>query len=376
MDGTVTASGAARRTFRTLDGLRGVAAIAVAFRHIPDNAVAALTPQSFLAVDLFFMLSGFVLAHAYAARLAAGMRFADFVAARLIRLYPLYLVASLITLALVLVPAQAGHYHPPVPSLRTVVFAMLFVPTIAPESRLGLFPLVGPAWSLFFELAVNVVFALLAPRLSGRRLAVAVAAGAVLLGATIAHFGTVDVGWSQTSLWGGFGRVGFGFFAGVAAYRLWQADTMPWLWLPPWGAVAIVAAIFAIDPGHHAAAWDAAVVVIVMPVLVLASARGEPGRWLARPFALLGAASYAIYVLTNPVDQWVETLLPWPQVDRYAGFGTTGAVVLVAAITGLALALDRWVDRPVRGGLGRAWSRRSGAHRQTMSPRPAPPPSA
>ena len=118
------------------------------------------------------------------------------------------------------------------------------------------------------------------------------------------------------------------------------------------------------------------IVVLVMPPVILASARGEPGRWLARPFALLGAASYAIYVLTNPVDQWLETLLPWTQVNRYAGFGTTGAVALVAAITGLALALDLWVDRPVRGALGRAWSRRSGAHRQTMSPRTAPPPSA
>lgn len=366
---------AARRTFHTLDGLRGVAAIAVAFRHIPDNAVALWTPESYLAVDLFFMLSGFVLAHAYADRLARGMGFVDFAAVRLIRLYPLYLIASLITLALVLVPALPGHFHPPIPSLRTIVLAVLFVPTIAPHEKIGLFPLVGPAWSLFFEFAVNLVFALVATRLDPRRLALIVAGGAALLIVAVAHFGAIDIGWSQDNAWGGFGRVGFGFFAGVAVYRLWQADTLPWLRLPAWAAAAVVVAVFA-GATRHPAVSDTLIVVLVMPPLILASARGEPGRWLARPFALLGAASYAIYVLTNPVDQWLETLLPWTQVNRYAGFGTTGAVALVAAITGLALALDRWVDRPVRGALGRAWSRRSGAHRQTMSPRTAPPPSA
>ena len=364
---------APRRTFHTLDGLRGVAAIAVAFRHIPDNAVALWTPESYLAVDLFFMLSGFVLAHAYADRLARGMGLVDFAVVRLIRLYPLYLIASLITLALVLIPALPGHFHPPIPSLRIIVLAVLFVPTIAPHD--GLFPLIGPAWSLFFEFAVNIVFALVATRLNPRRLALIVAGGAALLVVAVAQFGTIDIGWGQDNAWGGFGRVGFGFFAGVAVYRLWQADTLPWLRLPAWAAAAVVVAIFAVATRHPAVS-DTLIVVLVMPPLILASARGEPGRWLARPFALLGAASYAIYVLTNPVDQWVETLLPWAQVNRYAGLGTTGAVALVVAITGLALALDHWVDRPVRGGLSRAWLRRSSAHRQTMSPRPAPPPSA
>lgn len=347
-----------RRTFHTLDGLRGVAAIAVAFRHIPDNVVALWTPESYLAVDLFFMLSGFVLAHAYGDRLTRGMGVVDFAVVRLIRLYPLYLVASLITLALVLVPALPGHFHPPIPSLRTVVLAALFVPTIAPHETIGLFPLIGPAWSLFFEFAVNLVFALVATRLGPARLAVVVTGGAAVLIAAVVHFGTLDIGWSQHNAWGGFGRVGFGFFAGVAVYRLWQADALPWLRLPGWGAALTVVAIFAFTTQHPALS-DTLVVLLVMPPLVLASARAEAGRWLAQPFVLLGAASYAIYVLTNPVDQWVETLLPWAQVNRYAGLGTTGAVLLVIAIAGVALALDRWVDRPMRDVLSRRWRGRA-----------------
>ena len=356
----------ARRTFHTLDGLRGVAAIAVAFRHIPDNAVAAWTPESYLAVDLFFVLSGFVLAHAYGARLAAGMTIGRFAVVRLIRLYPLYLVASLITLALVLVPAWPRHYHPPPRSLRTVVLALLFVPTVAPGEQIGLYPLVGPAWSLFFEFAVNLAFAAIATRLDARRLALIVAGGAVFLVATTAHFGSLDVGWSQSNAWGGFGRVGFAFFAGVAAHRLWAAGALPWLRLPAWLAAVAVVAMFHVEP-RAPAAWDTLLVLGAMPALVLASARAAPPPWLARPFALLGLASYAVYVLTNPVDQWVETLLPWREVDRFAGLGTAGAVALVAAIVALALALDRWVDVPVRAALGRALRVRRDYH---SAPRP------
>ena len=343
-------TGEPRRTFRTLDGLRGVAALAVAFRHIPDNAVADSTPESYLAVDLFFVLSGFVLAHAYAGRLARGMSLADFAVVRLIRLYPLYLIASLITLALVLVPAWPGHFHPPPRSARTIVLALLFVPTIAPHENIGLFPLIGPAWSLFFEFAVNLVFAVVVTRLDARRLALLLAAGAALLVVTVAHFGTLDVGWSQSNVWGGVGRVGFAFFAGVAAYRLWAAGALPWLRLPAWGAAVAVVAMFHFAPVHEAA-WDTALVLVAMPALVLASARAEPPRWLARPFAVIGLASYAVYVLTNPVDQWFETLVPWAHVNDFLGTGTAGAVAMVAAILALALALDRFYDVPVRAAL-------------------------
>jgi peptidoglycan/LPS O-acetylase OafA/YrhL len=347
-----------RRTFHTLDGLRGVAALAVAFRHIPDNAVADLTPASYLAVDLFFVLSGFVLAHAYATRLAAGMSVGDFAVVRLIRLYPLYLVASLITLALVLVPAWPGHYHPPPRSLRTVVLALLFLPTIDPgDPHIGLFPLIGPAWSLFFEFVVNIVFAVIVTRLDTRRLVVVLAAGAALLIATVAHFGAIDVGYSQSNVWGGFGRVGFAFFAGVAAHRLWAAGALPWLRLPAAAAAVAVLAMFHFAP-HHLAAWDTALVLVAMPALVLASARAEPPPWLTRPFAVIGLASYAVYVLTNPVDQWFETLVPWAHVNSFAGAGTAGAVAMVAFILALALVLDRWVDVPVRARLTR-WHRAS-----------------
>ena len=56
---------APRRAFQTLDGLRGVGAFLVVIRHVPLFG-AAHVPESFLAVDLFYLVSGFVVAHAYA----------------------------------------------------------------------------------------------------------------------------------------------------------------------------------------------------------------------------------------------------------------------------------------------------------------------
>ena len=80
-----------RRTFYTLDGLRAVGAFLVVMRHVPFLFGPIAVPESFLAVDLFYLVSGFVVAHAYRDRLAAGGFVWTFVKTRIIRLYPLYL---------------------------------------------------------------------------------------------------------------------------------------------------------------------------------------------------------------------------------------------------------------------------------------------
>ena len=110
------------RTFVALDGLRGVAAIMVALRHAPFLWAVPATPtgwmkNSYLAVDLFFVLSGFVLEHAYGRRFREGMSVGTFMLARLQRLYPLYALAFILALPFLfaqlvngaLGPAQAGH---------------------------------------------------------------------------------------------------------------------------------------------------------------------------------------------------------------------------------------------------------------------------
>ena len=87
--------------FTGLDGLRGLAALAVFGAHVPDPLLRDALPGCDLAVDLFFALSGFVLAHAYFERLRKGMGVGTFFKRRVIRLYPLYALGTIISLSIV-----------------------------------------------------------------------------------------------------------------------------------------------------------------------------------------------------------------------------------------------------------------------------------
>ncbi len=92
----------------TLDGIRGVAAIAVFTLHYGVFFWPVTRQQSFLAVDLFFILSGYVLSKAYSRRLQSGMLLASFVYLRVVRVYPLYLLGVAISVAVLL---YTGDYR-------------------------------------------------------------------------------------------------------------------------------------------------------------------------------------------------------------------------------------------------------------------------
>ena len=77
-----------RRSYRTLDGMRAVGAFLVVMRHVPIFFGPVRVPESFLAVDLFYLVSGFVVAHAYGERLRSGASLWTFTKTRIIRLYP------------------------------------------------------------------------------------------------------------------------------------------------------------------------------------------------------------------------------------------------------------------------------------------------
>ena len=167
--------------FTTLDGLRGVAAAAVVTRHATDyfswgsQYIPSLKPgappvpvgplfESYLAVDFFFVLSGFVLAHAYWRRLCSGMSAVEFICLRLIRLYPLYLIALVFAIAAACIEVVAGGRS--VTSLvKNIIPAVLFLPAPALTVFGTLFPLNMPTWSLFFELVANSGFGVIGKRI-------------------------------------------------------------------------------------------------------------------------------------------------------------------------------------------------------------------
>ncbi len=165
-----------RQTFDTLNGMRGVAALAVATMHIQWFLKGLHPAIVSVAVDFFFVLSGFVIAYSYESKLRCGYRRRDFLLARFIRLYPLFflgLVVGAISKALYAFPQD------PVTYWGNVGFNlfMLPYPLAYPQEFDDLFPLNFPAWSLFYELIAYTLFAALVRHLTGHSLAFVIALG-------------------------------------------------------------------------------------------------------------------------------------------------------------------------------------------------------
>lgn len=301
--------------FATLDGLRGIAALLVMFYHA-DTWSPVPMPGGYLAVDLFFALSGFVIALAYEPRLRAGLSLREFTVNRLVRIYPMFLAGALI--GALLLPAHLGM--------------LVMLPDF--ESPRLLFPANPPMWSLLFELLINIAFAVLALRVGPRGLlAILATSGAMLCHAAFASGTALNAGafW-ETAVYG-IARTVFSFTLGIALYRLrdwleigrrlaWQA----WLLFP----VLVATLMFAPE---SRAWWDLACVFLILPALLwLGTMWDLPKGKLAEA---LGDLSYPLYCIHAP--------LIWAGKKWDMDMG-----MLCLAMVAAAWALDRWVDRPVR----------------------------
>jgi peptidoglycan/LPS O-acetylase OafA/YrhL len=326
-------SSATRERFILLDGLRGAAALAVITDHIP-SAVSGLLPGRYLAVDFFFALSGFVLAHVYGARLAAGLSAGQLMRARVVRLYPLYIAATLAGALLAALKVARG-WTPA--SWEQVAASTLFnafylpVPQGLSTAPDGPFPFNGPAWSLFFELLANLAFALTARRLTNRGIAAFLVVCAAAVTYTAFRLGRLDAGFAYSNFLGGFPRVFYAFFAGVLIYRLrerWRAPALPgWLGLVLLIAILAMPASRALRP-----AWEAFATIALFPLLIAFCANSKVGGGAARACAAAGLLSYGFYVFQAPVIDWL---------DAVAGVMRIGlpGLARTAVVSGLTIAL-------------------------------------
>jgi peptidoglycan/LPS O-acetylase OafA/YrhL len=334
--------------YLTLDGLRGVAAIAVVFWHGQALALSHL-PSAYLAVDLFFLMSGFVIAHAYEGRLQADMTFGAFMAARIRRLYPLYILGTALGLAY-LVAFRFVSSEPARPISELTIAALtaaFYLPTPSSDPSRFLFPLNIAAWSLFFEMVVNVAYALIARRLTDRLLWLIVGVAAAALVATGSYFPTMDVGWNWGNATGGLPRVTFSFFAGVLLYR--KRHALPAFSAPTWSILAVGLALLCVPmSGPLALPWTLGVILVGFPLLSAAAIQTEPTR-LAGLFAAAGAVSYPIYALHRPLIDWAYG------ASKTLGLAPTDHPVMGWAILGGMLAASwlalKWFDEPVRAAL-------------------------
>lgn len=337
-----------KERFTVLDGMRGLAALVVITDHVHSDLLTALLPGRYLAVDFFFVLSGFVLAHVYGQRLKSGrMSFAGFMRVRWIRLYPLYIAGALAGAVLALLYALKGWGEwPPSQVAASLLFALFLIPCPPPFSLWpnAPYPLNGPSWSLFFELFINVVFAVTARWLTPALCLVFMSVGAVLLVPTAFGFGQLDGGFAWSNFIAAFPRVTFGFFTGVWIYQTRLHDRVPAL--PVWGAyLALLAAFMIPAPEGWRPLVDLGATLILFPALVTLCANSfVRGAWM-RVSATVGLLSYGVYVLHVPLWGWLRLSL-----ERF-GLDLPGAAdVAIAAVAALALAWGLHVayDAPVR----------------------------
>ena len=220
--------------FATLDAIRGVAALVVVFRHLGSTEGTYVPPFSSLAVDIFFVLSGFVLAYANDRRFEAGQSAWKFMVGRFKRLAPLYSLG--IALALVSLLVIPGHLSGR--ALAALGINALGLPSpIQVRGTDYLFPDNIPLWSIFFEFWIaNLALAVFWSKLQGLSLYILIGACAVGLCLSERLFYTVDVGAIRPSFAGGFLRVGFSFFAGVALSRAHQRRAST-LRVPGWSVL-------------------------------------------------------------------------------------------------------------------------------------------
>ena len=125
--------------------------------------------HGYVAVDVFFVLSGVVICNAYEGKLNSILSVANFIRIRLIRLYPLYILGtaiSAVTIMLGFGPEKAAH-----DLILLIGLSALFLPNpVVGSPKPHMFPLNFPAWSLFYELVINIFYACVLRFLTNRML--------------------------------------------------------------------------------------------------------------------------------------------------------------------------------------------------------------
>jgi peptidoglycan/LPS O-acetylase OafA/YrhL len=301
-----------------LDGLRGTAAILVVIFHLyegyyPDLAIHPMH-HGFLAVDFFFMLSGFVVGYAYDDR--GRMSITDFFKIRLVRLHPLVVFSVFMgAICYWFDPYTNGQQY--VSILKLAVFTLIsFTLVPSPDVRGWgeTHSINGPCWSLLQEYIANILYALVGRRMNKMALWIVVIISAAVLTWVCVWRGDIGTGWSYDTFWIGMVRMMFPFFAGLLLYRTGKLIRIPGAYLV---CSIILIIMFYLPQFRYNGLFEAACIIVVFPFIISAGAGGtiEGSRW-ARLCNFSGAISYPIYILHYPFiyiyTAWIYLKKPDP----------------------------------------------------------------
>ena len=349
--------------YNILDGLRGVAAITVVCFHLFEAYATSHLDQQlnhgYLAVDFFFILSGFVVGYAYDDRWKT-MKIKDLLKRRFIRLQPMVVIGAIIG-AIMFYFQGCSVWDVSKVSIGMLLLATLLNVCLIPATPgfeirgVGeMYPLNGPSWSLFFEYIGNILYALFIRKLSIRNLTIFVLLAGLGLAAfsIFGPYGDICVGFSLTddNMVGGSLRILFSFPAGLLLSRIFKPVHIKGAFWICSLSVVVLLVIPRIGDGESLwmnGLYDTVCFAFLFPLLVYLGASGKTtDKHTTRVCKFLGDISYPLYMVHYP---FIYLYYAWVKNESLTFVQSLpGALALVIGNILLAYLCLKLYDEPVR----------------------------
>lgn len=361
--------------YNLLDGLRGVAALMVLWYHVFEGFAFASGSaietfnHGYLAVDFFFILSGFVISYAYDSRWKSECKnrltLGGFFKRRLIRLHPMLIMGSIIGCITFLLQGSVkwdGSHTDISMVFIALILAMCFIPAypgVGYEVRGNgeMFPLNGPSWSLFFEYIGNILYALFIRRMSNIMLAISVVITGIAFTAfaifNISGYENIGVGWTLdwVNFFGGTLRMLFPFSLGILLSRNFKPIRIRGIFWISATALFILFSVPFIPSIQNICIngiYEMCCIIIAFPIIVWLAASGETTDNVSSATCkFLGDISYPLYITHYPV---MYLFYAWLIENKLYTLGETWHVVICVILFNILLAYLclKLYDEPVR----------------------------
>ena len=374
---------ASKPRYEILDGIRGVAAVLVVLFHLLETYSNGQSTQiinhGYLAVDFFFVLSGFVIGYAYDDRWDR-MTTWRFFKRRLVRLQPMVIMGTVVGACFYLFGQGDGFpligNVPGWKVLLAFVMGCFMIPCGAGMDIRGwgeMNSFNGPNWSLTWEYVGNILYALVFRRLPKIGLAILAAAAAfctldlcldwnvfgLLTEGHAGHRYTVIGGWSLTSeqVYVGLTRLFYPFIIGLLISRVGKFIKVNNGF---WWCSLILAVLFSIPCVGGAdnilnGVYNATCILILMPLVVMMGAGSHiKGEKSAKVCNFLGEISYPLYITHYPL-MYMQMNWAWPHPDAPAYAHVMVCIGCFLLSIGIAYACLKLYDIPVRKWLTEKW---------------------
>jgi peptidoglycan/LPS O-acetylase OafA/YrhL len=341
-----------RPYFTVLDGLRGLAAIVVLFFHYTeaifvDDYETNFIGHGFMAVDFFFILSGFVIAYAYDDRMKK-IGVMAFFRNRLIRLEPMVIIGTLVGVAFYLL-------HPYYHTIAEAGWGNIFIAALAgifmlpsvdlPYCWGSIFPFNSPQWSLLSEYSISIAYAFILCRIGKKTLIFLGLASLIWFSYIGSQAGWINLGWDFKTVWGGFPRVCMTFITGMLLFRFNIVIKHKLsIWLP----LALMFGVFFFP--HIKNDWLVEIILIgaILPLSVALGAGSEidENSTLGKICRFLGRLSYPLYTTHISFMFLFSSYISQNKLPITQQFLISITLMIVSIL--LAFILMKWVDEPVR----------------------------